>query len=177
MTDRLRVATIGAGCFSRFHYDAWSRLGVDLVALYEQDRKAARWIADEYVIPSVHHTIEAMLEAERPELLDIITPPPTHLNFIQILAENKVAIICQKPFTENLEQALRAVDTGERAQTLIVVHENFRFQPWYGQIKKILEQGVLGEPYGQDEESPVAYEWQDRGFGGDSLYRFQRHVV
>ena len=31
--------------------------------------------------------------------------------------------------------------------------------------------------HGRNDEDEVAYDWQDRGFGGDCVHRFQRHVV
>ena len=31
--------------------------------------------------------------------------------------------------------------------------------------------------HGRNDEQEIAYDWQDRGFGGDCVYRLQRHVV
>lgn len=147
MSDRLRVATIGAGYFSRFHHEAWSRLDVDLVAVCDKDPEAARRAAAEYHVPHAYDDVEAMLAAHELDLVDIITPPHTHLGYIERVVAEKTAVVCQKPFTENLEQAERAVDAGRRAGVPVIVHENFRFQPWYGQVKAMLEDGAVGRPY------------------------------
>jgi hypothetical protein len=31
--------------------------------------------------------------------------------------------------------------------------------------------------HGQNDEAEMAYDWENRGFGGDRVYRLQRHVV
>jgi len=139
---KLRVAGLGAGYFSRFHYDAWRRLPrVDLVGAADLDKvKAAATGAPAF------ETLDAMLEAVKPDLLDIITPPDTHLPAIRTALENGIkAIICQKPFCASLEEAQTAKTLAEAAGVPLVVHENFRFQPWYRLIKQQIEDGAIGD--------------------------------
>lgn len=145
MPSPLKLATVGAGFFSQFHYDAWHRLGVELVGICEHhnDRAAERSAA--FGAVPVYPEIHKLLQQARPELLDIITPPPTHLTLIQAAAEAGVSVICQKPFCRNLEEARRAVQMAEEAGITLVVHENFRFQPWYREIKRQLEAGIIGK--------------------------------
>ncbi len=46
MADRLRVAVIGAGYFSRFHYQAWAAIeGVELVAACDHERAKVEALA------------------------------------------------------------------------------------------------------------------------------------
>ena len=78
MADRLRVSTVGAGYFSRFHYEAWRRMDdVELVALCNRTEASARIIADNHGIPEVFSDFDTMLDAVDIDLIDIITPPPT----------------------------------------------------------------------------------------------------
>lgn len=142
---KLRVAVAGAGYFSRFHYDAWSRMGeVELVALCDRDAAKAAEAAGRWGIPRVYADVERMLDVEAPDLLDIVTPPDSHLSLVRAAAARGVAAICQKAFCRSLEEAEEAAALAERAGTLLVVHENFRFQPWYGEIKRLLGEGALG---------------------------------
>ena len=39
------------------------------------------------------------------------------------------------------------MELARMANVKIIVHENFRFQPWHLQIKKMLDNGMIGEPY------------------------------
>lgn len=141
-TDKLRVACTGAGYFSRFHYDAWRRInGVELTGALAQSLESASTTGC-----TPYTDLQTMLEKEKPDLLDIITPPPTHLDFIsQALERGIKSIICQKPFCRSIEEANEAIELASRANAVIVVHENFRFQPWYRAIKEQLDKGTIGD--------------------------------
>lgn len=144
----LRVACTGTGYFSQFHYDAWSRMpGVDLVAVANRSPEKAREFAVKYGIPATFGTVAEMLDVVKPDVLDIITPPETHLAVIREAAARGVFVICQKPFCPTFEEAEEAVRIGEAAGIGIAVHENFRFQPWHRELKRLLDAGRIGQPY------------------------------
>ena len=147
MTNRLRVAVIGVGYFSQFHFDAWKRLDVELAGICDWHINRARDTANQYGIGSAFDDLETMLLQTRPDLLDIIIPPSGHLEVIKTAARAGINMICQKPFTANLDEAEAAVTVARDAGVLLVVHENFRFQPWYMEIKRQLSAKVIGEPY------------------------------
>lgn len=147
MTD-LRVATAGTGYFSQFHYEAWSRMaGVSLVALYNRDEANRARVAAAWGVPARYGDFAEMLDREQPGLVDIITPPVTHLDFIRAAAARGIPMICQKPFCRDLKEAEQAVEIAEAAGATLIVHENFRFQPWYGEARRLLDSGALGDPY------------------------------
>jgi len=142
----LKGVGIGAGYFSQFHYEAWSRMdGVDLVAICDLNVEKARGLAEHYGVPGVYSSVENMLEKERPDFIDIITPPETHLDLVRLAAARRINIICQKPLAPSLEEAELLVHTAEQAGVRLMVHENFRFQPWYRKIKQLLETKRIGE--------------------------------
>ncbi|MEP3301605.1 MAG: Gfo/Idh/MocA family oxidoreductase, partial [Roseibium sp.] len=72
IVDRnLRVACLGAGYFSQFHFDAWERIEqVELVGIANRNIEKARQTGH-----PAFADLEQMLEATSPDLLDIITPP------------------------------------------------------------------------------------------------------
>jgi predicted dehydrogenase len=145
MTHTLRIATVGAGYFSQFHYDGWSRIaGVHLEALCALDRAEAEVAAKHYGVPRAFGEIEAMLDEVRPDLLDIITPPATHLALVRAAARRGIGVICQKPLAPTLAEAEELVRVAEDADILLVVHENFRFMPWFRQARELIDQGRLG---------------------------------
>jgi predicted dehydrogenase len=144
----LRVATVGAGYFSQFHHDAWSRMeDVDLVAVCDRDAAKAEAFAERWRIGRHFTDAASMLEEVKPDLLDIATPSATHLDLIRLAAERTVPAICQKAFCRTLAEAEEATRIAEEAGILLVVHENFRFQPWFSEIKRWLDEGRLGEIY------------------------------
>lgn len=151
MTDTskepLRVACVGAGYFSQFQYEAWHRLDVDLAAICNKTEANAQKIADSYNIGQVFTDFEKMLDNVKPDLVDIITPPSTHVAYIELAAARGIPVICQKPFTPSLKEAEYATKLMEDAGAMLVIHENFRFQPWYSEIKRTLEADTLGDLY------------------------------
>ncbi len=146
--SQLRVAAIGAGYFSRFHYDAWTRMDdVTLVGLCDLDAERASESAARWKVAQSFTDAAEMLDRLKPDLIDIITPPDAHLPLIKLAAERGIGAICQKAFCRSLAEAKEAAQLAEAARILLVVHENFRFQPWYGEIKRRLKSGDLGQLY------------------------------
>ena len=139
----MRVALIGAGYFGQFHIDAWRRAdGAELVAIVEHDEAKAAVAG----VPVFADAVE-MAEALRPDIIDIASPPPTHLPLIRSLTPLCPRIICQKPFCGDLAEAEEAVSASDAAGAHIIVHENFRNQPWHMEAARLVVEGVVGDPY------------------------------
>ena len=165
MTGNLKVAAVGAGYFAQFQYEAWQRLAqVDLVAMCNRSREKAEQVAQTYSVPQVFTDIDAMLQASQPDFVDIITPPETHLAAIKIAAKHRVNVICQKPFCVNLQEAKKAVEIAQAAGIELIIHENFRFQPWHRKVRELIANDIIGDPYQitfrlrpGDGQTPEAY--------------------
>ncbi|MFT2111749.1 Gfo/Idh/MocA family protein [Marinomonas sp. 2405UD68-3] len=148
MQKKLRVATVGTGYFSQFHYNAWARIQeVELVALCNRSATVASSVAQEHAIPAIYTDFIQMLDEVKPDLVDIITPPHTHVNYVTASIERGIPCICQKPFTTSLEEAETLTQLIQEKNATVIIHENFRFQPWYQEIKKILLSEQLGNLY------------------------------
>lgn len=146
MKKRLSVVCSGTGYFSQFHYEAWTRLeDVKVVGICNRNGERAKSFSMYYDIPIWGDDLNEMLEGIKPDVLDVITPPNTHLAAVKLAAKYGVDVICQKPFGENLEQAREMVEIAHAAGIKLIVHENFRFMPWYRVIKEVVDSGRLGE--------------------------------
>ena len=139
----LKVACLGAGYFSQFHYGAWARIAqVACVGAADQTIEAARTTG----LPAFD-SLEAMLADTHPDILDIILPPVAHRQSIQTALEAGVkTIICQKPFCVDLAEAEEVTRLAEQMGAHLVIHENFRFMPWYRAIKAEIAAGRIGTP-------------------------------
>lgn len=146
--DKIRLATVGTGYFSRFHYAAWARIPeVDLVGVCSIDPVTQAEVSSQYQVPYVGANFTDMLDELKPDLVDIITPPETHTEFVMACVERGIPVICQKPFTRNYQEAVELVERIKAGGGQVIVHENFRFQPWYMKLKSLLEEEVLGQLY------------------------------
>lgn len=148
MNAPIRLATVGTGYFSRFQYAAWARLPeVELVAICNRDPQSAKELAEQYDVADTFQDFELMLDTVKPDLVDIITPPVTHVAYVMACIERNIPVICQKPFTPSLADAKALVDQIKARNATVIIHENFRFQPWYTKIREVLNEGLLGELY------------------------------
>ena len=145
-TDKLRGVAVGAGYFSQFHLNAWSRMAdVEMVAICDIDRDQAQRAADQHGIDHVYTNVSEMLAEQKPAFIDIITRPDSHLEIVRAAASVHVHVICQKPLAPSIDEARQLVSCAGDAGIQLMVHENFRFQPWYREIRKLLDGGSIGD--------------------------------
>lgn len=142
---KLKGVCIGTGYFSHFQYQAWNRIEqVEIVAVCGTSIEKAQRICDQYGIKNAYADLEEMLRTEQPDFIDIITPPNTHLPMCQVAVNYGVDVICQKPLAPTYEAAVKIAELIKNSSVRIMVHENFRFQPWHREIKKLLDDEVIG---------------------------------
>ena len=142
---KLRGVAVGAGYFSQYHFDAWQRIEqAEIAALCDLDAAQASAAAAKFGIPRTYSDVAVMLEREQPDFVDIITPPQTHLALAELAAKRGVHILCQKPLAPTMEEARAIVDITGKAGVRLMVHDNFRFQPWHRETRKLLDQGAIG---------------------------------
>jgi predicted dehydrogenase len=143
---RFKGVSIGAGYFAPFQYEAWTRIPeVTIAAMYNRTEPKARALMANFDIPRYYADWREMIDRERPDFVDIITPPETHEEMCTYAAGRGVHIICQKPLAPTLDASRRIVSCAESAGVRFMVHENWRWQPWYRAIKRIQAQGTIGE--------------------------------
>lgn len=143
---KLKGIAIGAGYFSDFHYEAWTRMeSVKMLAICDLDIEKASQIAQKYSVSQVYDDFEKMISEQKADFVDIITPPDTHFTLVKMAADKGLNIICQKPLAPTYEEAVELVNYCKSAGVRLMVHENFRFQPWHREMKKLLDGGVIGE--------------------------------
>lgn len=142
---KLQGVAIGAGYFSQFHFDAWSRMeNAELTAICDLDRGKAEAAANTYGIAKYYEDFSDMLTQEKPAFVDIITRPDSHLALVREAAHHGIPVICQKPLAPTFEEAKELVAVTTDAGVPLMVHENFRFQPWYREIKRLIANEAIG---------------------------------
>ncbi|MBI1774482.1 MAG: Gfo/Idh/MocA family oxidoreductase [Proteobacteria bacterium] len=140
-----KMALAGAGMISAFHLKGWQKLGnrVELVALCDPDPERGQARAKEFGIAKVYQDRDRMLEAEAIDVLDIASPRETHAAWVEAAARRGIDVLCQKPMTPTLAESEALVRrVGDRIR--LMVHENWRFRPWYRVLKAWIEEGALG---------------------------------
>lgn len=142
----VKIAVAGTGYFSQFHYDAWSRLDdACLVGAASFDPDGLAGVRERYGVEAVFDDVGTMLDRTCPDLLDIAAPPTAHRTLLEEAAARGIHVICQKPLGGDLDSAKAMVERAEATGIVFAVHENFRFQPWYREARRLMDRGRLGE--------------------------------
>ena len=87
----------------------------------------------------------ALAGRERPDFVEICTRPESHLPLVRLAAENGAHVLCQKPAAPTLDALREMITVCVQARVRFMVHENWRWQPWYREIKRIQSSGAVGD--------------------------------
>ena len=148
MATKLRGALIGCGMVSQFHLKGWQRIPeVEIVALADQDLNRAEGRRREFVPTARIYTDPAtLLSSERLDFVDILAPPAFHKEHCLLAKAARLHVICQKPLSDDLNDARALVAAMGDHPKLFVVHENHRYRPWFQRILSMHREGFFGRP-------------------------------
>ena len=141
----LKIALAGAGMISWYHLVGWRNLGdrVRVVAVCDPDGAKAAKRAEEFSIPHIYRDPEAMFDAEKIDALDVASPRQTHAGWVEAAAMRGIDVLCQKPLTPTLAES-DALVRRVAGKSRLMAHENWRFRPWYRELKRWIAAGELG---------------------------------
>jgi predicted dehydrogenase len=164
----LKGVMIGAGFFAGFQAEAWRRIeGARIAAVADSVPGKAREFADRWGIAEAYESAEEMLDRQRPDFVDIATRPESHLALTRTAAQRGIHVICQKPMAPTYADCQAMVEACEAAGVRLLIHENWRWQPWYREIKRMLDAGLLGRPF------HLAFQLRTGDGRGDAPYSVQ----
>jgi predicted dehydrogenase len=140
VSKTLKGGMIGCGWFAEHHREAWQRISeVEIVAAADlRLDRAQRFAARAY------GSAEAMLDREQLDFVDIATHAASHYQLVSLACQKGIPITCQKPIAPDWPEALKLVNTAEAAGVRLMIHENWRWQPWYRAVHEMMERGDIG---------------------------------
>ena len=143
----LRVGMIGAGWVTQHHLAGWQREAARarVVAIADPSLANAQARAGAFGIDAVYADAQAMFAASKLDAVDIAAPRETHAELVRLAASHGVPTICQKPLAPTFDAASQLVDdVNAIAGMRLMVHENWRFRPYYRLIAEWLREGRIG---------------------------------
>lgn len=143
----MRVLLIGSGFVTPHHLAGWRRAGAEVVGIASRNAATAGERAAQFAIPEVFVDPAEAVAALRPDVIDICSPVELHLAHVRLAAAAGAAILCQKPLGPSLGDAIAAAEAARAAGVRLMVHENFRFRPWFRAAKAALAAGRIGRPF------------------------------
>jgi predicted dehydrogenase/nucleoside-diphosphate-sugar epimerase len=106
VTAPLRFAIVGAGKMGRHHATAIRRVpGAELVAVADHDASFAESFARDLAVPAWYGDAAAMMREARPDVVHIVTAPPSHAPLARLALEGGAHIYVEKPFAESAADA------------------------------------------------------------------------
>jgi predicted dehydrogenase len=144
----LNGALIGCGFFAVNQMHAWQDVaGAKIVAICDRDPQRLKIVGDQFGIERRYSDAAQMFADGGFDFVDIATTVQSHRALVEMAAAHKIPAICQKPFAKTLDDAKAMVKVCADADIPLMVHENFRWQTPIQHVKKVLEDGIVGDPF------------------------------
>ena len=145
---KLRVAMVcGAGIGSS-HVQCWRHLEdkAEITAVMDVDAEMAQVTA--HLSGDVPWTtdLDALLERDDVDAVDICSPPFAHAEQVVKAAEAGKHVLCEKPFTVNLDDADRAIAACKKAGVKLMIAFPRPFSAHGRRLKEMVETEELGKP-------------------------------
>ena len=91
------------------------------------------------------------------EALGIMTPSGDHYKIAKLFIENKIHIICDKPLTATVEDAIKLQKLVKKNKIVFALTHNYSAYPMLREAKNLVEKGKLGKVLLINVEYPQGY--------------------
>jgi predicted dehydrogenase len=145
---KLRIAVAGCGKHAHGHMRSVSTQAerVEVVAVVDVDEEKARAFAEQYSVPHYYTDMDALLQAQTPDLMIISTPPGNHPQNCRQALEAGTHVWCEKPLAGSLAQLDQIEAVARRTGRYCSSVLQWRFGSSGQHVKRLIEQGELGQP-------------------------------
>jgi len=152
-THPIRVAVIGVGAFGRNHVRVYRELEaahpdiVQLVAIVEADAITRDAASARLNLPA-YPSVEALLASPyRPHAASICVPTIHHASVAEVLLQNGIDVLIEKPFANNLADADRVLALARANNRIIQIGHLERFNPAVGATFERLNRPMFFEAH------------------------------
>lgn len=145
----IRIGIIGTGKVSAlFHIPGYRACpDVEIVACADIDGARAETFAHDHNIPRSYGDYTKMLESENLDGVSVCTPNYAHAEPTIAALNAGVHVLCEKPIAINSHDASRMVDAARDTGKMLAIGHHMRFLPTAQFLRKIIENGELGQIY------------------------------
>jgi len=158
MADRTRWGILGLGNIAKqFARGLTAVSDGDLVACGSRTQENADSFGDEFEVPTRHSSYEALANDDEVDAIYIATPHSLHKENCILCLEAGKAVLCEKPFTINRDEADEVVSVARREKVFLMEAMWTRFVPIMHRVRSWLSDGAIGD---------INMVTADFGFGG-----------
>jgi predicted dehydrogenase len=145
---KLRAVIVGAGLIAgKKHIPAFLRhkRKVELTALCDLNQEGAHKLASQFGVPRVYADLDEMIEKERPDLVDICTPPQTHVRLAVAAMDRGCHVLIEKPMALTVPECDEIVEASERNSVKVCVGHSDLFYYPFMEARELVSKGAIGE--------------------------------
>ena len=143
----VKIGFIGAGAISTSVAPTVKQIeGICCCAVAARSLERAQAFAEEYGFDKAYGSYEEMLCDPEVELVYVATPHSMHYEHMMMCLEHGKAVLCEKAFTVNAEQAEKIRKYAEDRSLFVAEAIWVRYMPSRTLIREVIESGVIGTP-------------------------------
>jgi 2-alkyl-3-oxoalkanoate reductase len=143
----LKAVIIGSGLIAKLkHIPAFRkhRRKVHLAAICDVNLAAARDAAEADSIPSAYADVGEMLAKEKPDLVDICTPPKTHAKIAIEAIKAGSNVLIEKPMAQTVQECDAIIAAARESNVKVcVAHSDLFYYPFI-EARKLVREGAIG---------------------------------
>lgn len=143
----VQFALVGYGAWGSYHAQAiTTNPDAELLAIVSPSETSRAAAAAAHPKARIFSDTAAMLAAVKPDIVDVVTPSHTHLEIATQVFNADCHLLLEKPMALKIADCVAIIALAkQRGRHLAVGHE-FRLSSQWGEIKRQIEAGTIGEP-------------------------------
>jgi len=141
----MNVAIIGCGGMGGLHARMATNCGLKVVACGDKYISAASALADQYGADASDDCL-AVIARPDVDIVGIMTPTPTHTQYVIAAAAAAKHIFCEKPFGRTVQQCKEAIAAVKKARVKLFVAHVLRYFQEFEAIRAQIAAGKVGKP-------------------------------
>jgi predicted dehydrogenase len=143
--NKRKIGICGAGgIVAGAHLPAYTKAGLEVVAIFDTDNAKAQDVAKRHGIPTVYKTLAELLADPKVEIVDIAVPAAAQPEIFAQVAAAKKHILAQKPFATTVAAGEAMVKQAKDAGIIAAVNQQLRFEEGVAAAHKMVELGWIG---------------------------------
>jgi len=159
-SKELKAVVVGAGWAGEGHTKALQHYGVDVVAICARKADVVQQVASRLGVSEASTDWQKSLLEIKPDIVALTTPAILRTEVIELAAELKCHILCEKPLAITAEEAGRLYAIVKQAGTKHAFAATHLYDPSVAWVNQLLTNQVIGEL----KEIDVAFSrWAGRG--------------
>ena len=146
MSNKIKVLVHGTGFAGQGHAEAFRYAGAEIVGIVGRTESVVQQVAKDMDIPYAGTDWQQALEACQPDVVSIATPGGAHVEPIKQAIAFGAHIFCDKPLTADGDTSKELYELAVAKGVKTAFASSFRYMPEVMHAKRLVAEGVIGEP-------------------------------